>query len=634
MDRSRSASAEKARRRLLGVAILALLTSCYSWVGRYQTIDGRVPTATQPYVDWTGRRFWYVDISARNEGGTTEGAPTGAAPSKLAARREDYVRDLFKCAPPAPVIAPFAGLTALERPGGPRVDLDGATKGALVFRIGFISDVHIRQPSVKLFSDEVSRSLDYLINSFERNGYQEAFQTAVFAATVAAFNQLSSDDKPRLIVNTGDATDAGTIEEAYDFASVMHHLRYPMLYAIGNHDDAIFGNYKDDLGYTKDAGPTFYPVGQKARFLEFFNQVPTIAGFNEQRIPLPVDYPSDQINRRWGVLDFKRENDPVAEAEHPANLCAPVAPTTGGAAPAPPCQKVTRCSGFDLDPTVPVVPGQWPRCDKSRGYYSVVVPGSDRDPQAPATKVQLIALNTTREQSWGQGAALDDDQRKWLDGELRKDATVTILFMHHRPSEVPGLMPVLNANAWRRPMVVLSAHDHSYTTAWLGHLWELNTGSLEEFPQWGQLVEIRKSGGRYYLNARTIRPQLPVLANPPDVTGIGVPAGTYPDYWDTSGAIDLGPLDLRGNPDAINSRAARLLKMRRLEAWFESKFVHCDEIASRPPGQCAGGSPNALQESAECGYLGALYDHLVVNKTHQSGAAASGQANIAIDISP
>src|SRR3569623_427613 len=260
-------------RRLVGMLALTLLASCYSWIGRYQTIEGNETSASRPYVDASGRRFWYVDIAARNEGGSTEGTPNRAQPpGKNPNRRENYVADLFSCPPVVPVLWPRERLAAMERPGAPPVNLAAANGGALVFRLGLISDVHIRQPSVKLFS------------------------AAVFAATIAAFNQLGGDDKPRLVINTGDATDAGTIEEAYDFVSVMHHLRYPMLYALGNHDDAIFGNYKKELGYTKAAGPTFFPVGQRPRILTFFDPVPVVAGFNEQRLPTPENYPSAPLN--------------------------------------------------------------------------------------------------------------------------------------------------------------------------------------------------------------------------------------------------------------------------------------------------------------------------------------------------
>jgi len=613
---------------MLGILALTLLASCYSWIGRYQTIQGKETSAHRPYVDASGRHFWYVDISARNENGSTEGSANPATPPAAHGnRRENYVNDLFSCRPVVPVVWPRDHLTPVERAGAPPVDLGAATAGTLVFRLGLISDVHIRQPSVKLFSDVVSRDLDAIINSFERNGYEEAFSTAVFAATIAAFNQLGGDLKPRVVINTGDATDAGTIEEAYDFVSVMHHLRYPMLYALGNHDDAIFGNYKKELGYTKDAGPTFFPIGQRPRFLTFFDAVPVVAGFNEQRLPTPLNYPSASLNARWGVVNLKRENDPAVELEKPHNACTLSDPR---------CD-TTHCSGFDLGPRPPSYSAPadgHARCEEYPGYYSVVVPGSDPDPGSPSTTVQLIALNTTREQAWGQDAAFDDGQRAWLQQQLQQPATVTIVFMHHRPSAVPGLLPILNEVAARRPTVALSAHDHSHAMAWLGHLWEVNTGSLEEFPQWGRLIEIRQRGGRTYLNARTLRPQLPVLAAPPDLTAAGVGTGAYPDHWDTQGAIDRRLIGLGGNPADIAARAARLKRRQQLESWFEAQFARCDVIAARAPGQCARGEPAALEESAQCGYLGALYDHLMVGASGQSGAEASRQANVAVDISP
>lgn len=183
--------------RFTPACLLLLATSCYSFIGRY----GNKTTAKLPDIDSCGRKYWYVPIAKQ------------AVP-----RREEYAKELFACKPVQATIVAKDALVPMQRPAGTRsVTLGDASDGALIFRVGFISDVHIRQPSVKLFSKEVSRELRYLIDSFERNGYQEAFQPAVFAAAVSAFNNLDGlENKPRLIVNTGDATDAGTIEEAYD----------------------------------------------------------------------------------------------------------------------------------------------------------------------------------------------------------------------------------------------------------------------------------------------------------------------------------------------------------------------------------------------------------------------------------
>lgn len=581
--------------RAVGVVSLLALASCYSWIGRYENVGSERTTGQKPFVDW-GVQHWYVDIPARN-----------------VLRRETYAEDLFKCPPATPVVALRTDVQARDRPGQPRlVKVADASDGELLFRAGFISDVHIRQPEVKLFNDDVSRKLDTIVDSFERNGYQEAFQNAVYAATISAFNQLPTRDvKPRLVINTGDATDAGTIEEAYDFAALSYYLRYPMLYAIGNHDDAIFGNYKHGIGYTKDAGPTFYPVGQKERFLMFFNRFGRkIAGFSDKLVPLPVNPTGPEFNHRWGALDIPRENQDGVETSTPPNTCAP-----GSGA----CKQPSYCYGIDL--YGPKRGNEQP-CESYPGYYAVIIPGDS------GAQVQLIGLNTSREQEWGQYAAFDTKQRDWLATELQRPATVTIVFMHHRPQEsaLGELMVMLRNAAAQRPFVVLTAHDHSYTTEWQEGFWELNTGSLEEFPQWARLLEIRRgANGQTYLNTRIVRPQLPLLATPPALTHLGVPAGLSPDYWDEL------PMEVR----------------RRVERWIEDRFADCDEIAQRPSKSCGEAPKNLLLESAQCGYLGALHDHAFRHLQHrptgpkihswigkpQSGAAAFAEANVVLDIS-
>jgi hypothetical protein len=271
------------------IAVPLVIASCHAFIGRYP--DNLKTKGPEPHVDRVGQRHWYVEVKARD-----------------AIVRENYARELLDCAPLALAITHREDLRAMNRSGQPRPIMVGdALAGDLVFRVGFVSDVHIRQPSVKLFDDKWSRELDHLINSFERNGYEEAFSNAVYASIITAFNQLDSrDSKPRLVINTGDATDAGTIEEAYDFVALSHGLRYPMLYAIGNHDDAIFGNFKKWLGYTEDAGPAFYPVGERARFLKFFNRTRRIEGFSDALVPLPDNYPNAQLNARGAALDPPR----------------------------------------------------------------------------------------------------------------------------------------------------------------------------------------------------------------------------------------------------------------------------------------------------------------------------------------
>jgi hypothetical protein len=585
----------RAALHLVAAIFCLCATSCYSFIGRYSlSTKGQTP-----YVEGK-RRYWYVEVTKRN-----------------VHPREMYTTELLSCQPVQPVVVAKGALRPAQRPGQPRpVTERDATDGVLVFRAGLIADIHIRQPSVKLYSDSVSRDLRYVIESFERNGYQEAFGSAGFLAMVSAFNQLdSAGDKPRLVMNAGDAIDAGTIEEAYDFASAMHYLRYPWLYALGNHDAAIFGNYKSKLAYTKDAGPAFYPIGQHTKFLRYFGNRRRISGLADELIPIPDDYQFAALHARWAALDVPRESE--AKIEDPApqktnNTCGIGSVPASGEAPAPTCKQLTFCSGFDLYGRR----SDGSNCDSYPGYYAVVVPGSD------GSKVQLIVLKTTHnDNDWGAEAEFDQVQRDWLAQQLKESASATIVLVHHRPGEVPGLVPMLDPVARARPVLILSGHTHGHLTRWLGKLWELNTGSLGEFPHWGRIVEIRRaSSGRYYVNARTIRPQLSMLATPPDLTAYGVPRGLSPDDWDSLPAEVLS----------------------RLEPWFGSQFAACDVVAAHPtdPLLCDGGKGTLLHDSAQCAYLGSLYDHLYVpdaflgKGSSQSGADARREANVIVDISP
>lgn len=391
-----------------------------------------------------------------------------------------------------------------------------------------------------------------------------------------------------------------------------------MLYAIGNHDDAIFGNYKHRLGYTKDAGPDFYPIGQRERFMRYFNEQAPIAGFSDKLVPLPADYDRASLDARWAALDVPRETEPGIEDEHPSKN-AKTCDNDGTRKPQPgTCQIKTYCDGFDLNGKE----FNKENCQMNSGYYGTIVPGD------VGTRVQLIALNTTKgESEWGADAAFDEVQRLWLQRQLAviPPPDVTIVFQHHRPSDLPSLVAVLNEAAVKRPLVVLSGHTHSHETEWHGHFWEVNTGSLEEFPQWARLVEIRFVNHRYYLNARVLQPDLSPLVSPSDAQRLHLPTES-PELWDTL-------------PEKVK---------KALIPWFEEQFVACDTIAGYPPKKvlCSQDpdtlkkSGTLLHDSARCGYVGALYDHIFVpysvlsKASSQTGHDAAVQANVIVDISP
>lgn len=90
------------------------------------------------------------------------------------------------------------------------------------------------------------------------------------------------------LVPGGDAIDAGSIEELYKFIYITNKLQIPWLNLIGNNDISIFGNCKERLGYTRQAGVSFYPVGSQSNFLLMHARERMISGFG----PPPAAGPS------------------------------------------------------------------------------------------------------------------------------------------------------------------------------------------------------------------------------------------------------------------------------------------------------------------------------------------------------
>lgn len=538
--------------------IATTLAACYVFIGRYDN-----------------DRIWHL-------------------PLKADGREELYLQELAKCPLNRGVeLTDRKTLVRRARPGDKPLSgaaLQEALGGPLLLRFALSADVHIREPSVKLFNDRESRTLDRVIEAVERHPAQELFQPAVYMATLKAVNALPGPERPRFLVNLGDAIDAGTIGEMYEFVYISQFLRVPWLNVVGNHDDSIFGNYRDRLGYTRTAGADFYPVGNLRTFLFMHSPGPRQSGDLSWRLlPRPTNEFPD-IDEKWDV------------AATPECVAAPVQ--------AAPRHVYSLCHGFDLPRQ------EWNRdesqgrheteCDRYRGYYSFAVKGCDgRD-------LQLLALDATRKETWGAAAQMDDEQYRWLEERRGEPASATLIFMHHQPGDLKRLEQAIHRIAEQRPVVVLSAHLHAHHLLWHGGrvgFWEVNTGSVEEFPQWVRLLELRAgAGNRLYLNARTLRP----------ATG---PAG----------ALDLPRAEL----DRRIADCHRVAAIDSLETLHRDPRLSCTGEEAPDPARY----PNLLEASAECGYLGAIYDHrfdhpLLSKPSSQPEAEAWREANVVIELSP
>ena len=536
----------KLRQALLVMLLGSGVSSCYSFIGRYPGDPG------------------FTEIKALREG-----------------HYDDYLLALSQgdSAPPAATeIATDEQLRFLNHAGKPQAHRNGLG-GDLVVRFGVFSDVHIREPGVKLFDDRESATLDHVIESFERDPVEEAFQAGVYTATLRTFDSLKGTGRePRFLVNLGDVTDAGTIAELYEFMWISRTSEYPLLSAVGNHDDSIFGNYKKRLGYTKNAGPEFYPVGNLQTFLFMHRPQPRqISDLSWQLLPIP-DNPRLRFKGDLMMPDLGKmtscnagHSDQAAVADQPPS--------------------VPLCLGFDLYDPTPKSTTNTP-CDTYPGYYAYSTKGCD------GSSIQVVILDSTRKDQWGAWGYMSPAQVKWFEERLAEPADLTLVFLHHRPGEqtlffthsMPGLLDALRHRPRNRPLVVFSGHVHSYTTEWHndGDYWELNLGSLEEYPQWASVVEVRRTGSRMYLNARRLRAAL--------------------------GQDSIDGLDER----------ALALEHDRCRA----------QVAALPT---VTGDRQILRESARCGYIGALSDHRVMQKRWekpQSQEEAAMQANVVLDISP
>lgn len=142
-----------------------------------------------------------------------------------------------------------AQASASRSPDGP------AVRPEAIAAFVHISDVQIREPEAKLGGEDVSATLDPLVQSFEHDYEQELLSTFVFRAIVETLNkevirlwdartaEPSRDEAmPTAVIHTGDAMDAGLRSEFGDFRRIADELLIPWYQVVGNHDLLAFGN--------------------------------------------------------------------------------------------------------------------------------------------------------------------------------------------------------------------------------------------------------------------------------------------------------------------------------------------------------------------------------------------------------
>jgi predicted phosphodiesterase len=426
-------------RWLVLIALTPLIAGCYSFIGRYGEpfYAGKDPAYFERLVD---KSF----------------TPESLGPDftyKLAADEKLSVID--------------------ESPGFLRQCLASPA----ILRFAWLSDVQLRQKEVKLFDDDTSLTLDNIIPSFEHNPVQEDYDWAVFTSFIAAINRLNkSRDYPiDFTVHTGDSIDAGTIEEIYQYVYIANHLNTPWLNVVGNHDISIFGNYRERLGYTRQAGVNFYPVGNFSNYLMMHGKDRMLAGFGPNLLPVPAG-----------------GGHSPSEDGAPAGNSYRIPPTYYhgfdygiGTVPKPPPPDVFQ---------VPDVPG----------YYAF-------DIDLASVPMRIIALNSAKAESWGADGQITERQRVWLQQMMDSaQGRLLLIFSHHRPLDFDEKTMEVLYQQRSGAMVFFTGHTHRHHVKHYSSLkgrgfYELNTGSVLEYPQLGRLIEIRGTrGGTMCLVSRSL----------------------------------------------------------------------------------------------------------------------------------
>ena len=328
-----------------------------------------------------------------------------------------------------------------------------------------LSDVQLRDEQVRLYDKATSKLADYIITSFEHSPLQEAFDGAAYYAiiqtvnaTVEAYDE-SDSRRPTFMIHTGDAMDAGVVNELYEFLYITNEIKIPWYNVIGNHDIGTFGNIKQKMIYVNDPFVEFMTIHSKFNFINIHHNTYEY-------------YPFVNVSPTNTVIE----------------------PTTFGG------PLFSLYNGFDrLHYTPREINSENFICRDCPGYYSIQVKEKDESTKDPA--VQMIVLDTGF--SFGARGTVDDEQIEWLRNELvRSSDKITLVFGHHDIASI-GEGSKLKELFADHPSVIayFCGHTHrhkiNYHSGKNGNFgfWEVITDSILVYPQQGSLVRIKYENG-------------------------------------------------------------------------------------------------------------------------------------------
>ena len=348
-----------------------------------------------------------------------------------------------------------------------------------------LSDVQIRDERVKLFGKNLSRTLDNVIPSFEHGTDQEHYDYAAYLAVIetinAYINSLPADSarRPKFMIHTGDAVDAGVVEELYEFIYVSNQLSIPWFNVLGNHDVTVFGNFNNKKVYVNDPNLTFQTLHNTYNFINMHGGG-DVADLNVNYSPEPHAETDYETRSRYHGFDFYSyvgdRSPPAGVEEESSSLYL--------------CRDCPGYYSFKLA--------------KKDGSYHFVI-ADDTAKAKNSQYILCVVLDTTTTKLGFAKGTVGKDQLKWLEELLKGNRRDLILAFGHHPLEHSAFMDdsyneVVTLFHRYGVVAYFCGHTHAYDINFhkgkggSSGFWEVITDSILEYPQEGSLVTIRNFG--------------------------------------------------------------------------------------------------------------------------------------------
>jgi len=398
-----------------------------------------------------------------------------------------------------------------------------------------LSDVQIRDSDVRIGDADLSRRLDWLIQSFEYDADLEFYNRYLVEALFATINAevlahgKTSRDRPAFVIHTGDAIDAGVTSEAREFHRLVDRLNIPFYDVLGNHDVLVFGNMMPTANPRSDrqCATAASIAGAEVGWLRRHPRLLPNKLCVNARVRCPGCLPGE-----LRLVAAGRDGAEISHANAHESFMIKLADPQNDLMPQPPqllrdplscplelrVQAPTRRHGFDLDAA-------------HLGYYAfaweIQVPG-----EATPRNILSIALDTNdlKDDEGGAAGRIRKTQMRWLEGALSCAGPKDLVFVfgHH---ELSGIMTQEDTGnpataqpagelerilkAHKNVIAYFYGHHHEHQICRddrpgvCSQFWEVQTSSVIEFPQEARRIKVKYAGkGLAFLELVTFHERL------------------------------------------------------------------------------------------------------------------------------